>query len=131
MNSMRCQTSIRKQQRDVALKEHVARLYLKCFRCFIGMLQVLHIDVAYVAMVVRVCCKLMFPRFYLFFSYVCCKCVYLDVAYISHICCKCFIWMLRISVFQVFFKRFRCMFQRFICLETYVTSVVSEYFKNK
>jgi hypothetical protein len=27
---------------------------------------------------------------------VCCKCVYLDVAYILHIWCKCFIWMLRI-----------------------------------
>jgi hypothetical protein len=26
------------------------------------------------------------PMFYLFFSDVCCKCVYLDVAYVLHIC---------------------------------------------
>jgi hypothetical protein len=43
---------------------------------------------------------------YSIFLDVCCKCVYLDIAYVSHICCKCFIWMLRIftmilSVFQV------------------------------
>jgi hypothetical protein len=35
-------------------------------------------DVAYVAMVVHICCKRMFPMFHLF-SYVCCKSVYLDV----------------------------------------------------
>jgi hypothetical protein len=29
------------------------------------------------------------------FSDVCCKCVYLDVAYVSHICCMYFIWMLQ------------------------------------
>jgi hypothetical protein len=47
-------------------------------------------DVAYVAMVVYVCCKLLFSMFYLFLG-VCCKCVYLDVAYVSHICCMYFI----------------------------------------
>jgi hypothetical protein len=50
-------------------------------------------DVAYVAMVVYVCCKLLFPMFHLF-SDIYCKCVYLDVAYVSHIYCKCLIWML-------------------------------------
>jgi hypothetical protein len=50
-------------------------------------------DVAYVTMVVHVRCKCMALLFHLFFSYVCCKCVYLDIAYVSHICCKCFIWM--------------------------------------
>jgi hypothetical protein len=44
-------------------------------------------DVAYVAMVVHVCCKCLFPMFHLYFSNVCCKSVYLDVAYVSHICC--------------------------------------------
>jgi hypothetical protein len=39
-------------------------------------------DVAYIEMVVHVCCKRMFPMFHLFL-YLCCKCVYLDVAYIS------------------------------------------------
>jgi hypothetical protein len=74
---------------------------LKCFKCFIDMLQVFHMvvakldrDVADATMLVLVCCKLLFPMFHLFFSNVRCKCVYLDVAYVSHICCKCFIWML-------------------------------------
>jgi hypothetical protein len=46
-------------------------------------------DITYVAMVVHVCCKLLFLMFHLFFSDVYYKCVYLDVAYISHICCNC------------------------------------------
>jgi hypothetical protein len=66
--------------------------YFKCFRCFIGMLQVFHMNVAYVAMVIHVCCKLLFSMFH---SDICCKCSYLDVAYVSRICRKCFIWMLR------------------------------------
>jgi hypothetical protein len=37
-------------------------------------------DVAYVAMVMHVCCKL--PNVSSVFSYVCCKCVYLNIAYI-------------------------------------------------
>ena len=40
----------------------------KCFRYFIGMLQVFHMDVANVAMVVHVCCKLLFLMFHLFFQ---------------------------------------------------------------
>jgi hypothetical protein len=59
-------------------------------------------DVAYVAIVVHVCCKHLFPMFHLFFSDVCCKCVYLDVAYVSHIYCKCFILML--CMFAMVFK---------------------------
>jgi hypothetical protein len=42
--------------------------------CFVGMLQGFHMDVAkvdrdvaYVAMVVHICCKLLFPIFHLFF----------------------------------------------------------------
>jgi hypothetical protein len=43
-------------------------------------------DVAHVAMVVQVCCKLLFSMFHLFFSDVCCKCIYLDVVYVfTHI----------------------------------------------
>jgi hypothetical protein len=41
-------------------------------------------DVAYVAMVVHVCCTLLFPMFHPFF-YICCKSAYLDVAYVSRI----------------------------------------------
>jgi hypothetical protein len=51
---------------------HVASV---CFTCFKGMLQVFHSDVtkvdrnvAYVAMVVHVCCKLLFLIFHLFFQ---------------------------------------------------------------
>jgi hypothetical protein len=115
-----------KQRGDVVLKAHVASVCFKCFRCFRGMLQVFHTDfakvnrdVTYVAIVIHICCKFMFPMFYLFFPDVYCKCVYLDVAYVSDICYKCFIWMLRIfyNVFQVFLmcfcKYFRCMFQVF------------------
>ena len=42
-------------------------------------------DITYVVMVVHVCCNLLFPTFHLFFSDVCCKCVYLVVVYVSHI----------------------------------------------
>jgi hypothetical protein len=45
-------------------------------------------DVAYVAMIIHVCCKCLFP---MFFTDVYCKYGYLDVAYVSHKCCKCFI----------------------------------------
>jgi len=98
-------------------------MLLKCFRCFVGMFQVFHgniakvdRDVAYIAMIVHICCKCLFPMFDLFFSDVCFKCVYLDVLYVSHIC---FTHMLQIffldvayvrncfsSVFHVFFNMF-------------------------
>jgi hypothetical protein len=51
-------------------QRHVASVCFECFRCFTGM-------------------------FHLCFSNACCKCVYLDVAYVSHISCMCFIWMLQ------------------------------------
>jgi hypothetical protein len=47
--------------------------------------------VAYVAMVVHLCCTCVVPNVSPVFSDVCCKCVYLDVAYVSHICFRCFI----------------------------------------
>jgi hypothetical protein len=62
-------------------------------------------DVAYIAMVVLIYCKLLFSMLHLFFfSDVCCKCVYLDITYVSYICCKCFIWML--LCFTMVFKCF-------------------------
>ena len=39
-------------------------------------------NVARVAKVVHVRCKLMFSMFHLFFFDICCKCVYMDVAYV-------------------------------------------------
>jgi hypothetical protein len=49
-------------------------------------------DVAYVAMVVHVCCNGLLPMFHL------------DVAYVSDIYCLCFIWILRMvaMVFKCF-----------------------------
>jgi hypothetical protein len=95
-------------------------------------------DVAYVAMVVYVCCKVLFSMFHLTITaHVCCKCVYLDVAYASHVCCNCFIWMLRMvcNGFQVFLCVFAWVsdacFKCFICLQTYVTSVASRCFKSR
>jgi hypothetical protein len=68
-----------------------------------------------------------------YISHICCKYFYLDVAYISHICCKCF--YLNVAYvcndFQVFFRCFRSMFQVFICLLLYVTSVVSGCYKSR
>jgi hypothetical protein len=79
-------------------------------------------DVAYVAIAIHVCCK----------------CVYLDVAYVSHICCKCFIWMLHMfsngfsSVFQMFSASVSDLcFKCFICLQTYIVNVLSQCFKSR
>jgi hypothetical protein len=60
-------------------------------------------DVAYIAIAIQyvasVCSKC-----FICFSDICCKCVYLDVAYVSHICYKYFVWTLHMFAvdFQVF-----------------------------
>jgi hypothetical protein len=58
----------------VLLKAHVASVCFECPRCFKGILQMFHMDVAkvyrdtaYVAMVVYVCCKDLLPMFHLCF----------------------------------------------------------------
>jgi hypothetical protein len=50
------------------------------------------------------------PNVHMFLD-VCCKCVYVDIAYVLHICCKCFIWILRMfaMVFKCFCKCLRHM----------------------
>jgi hypothetical protein len=60
-------------QSNVVLKVYVANVCFRCFRCFRGMLQEFHIDVAkvyqdvaYVASVLKVCCKHLFKMFHLF-----------------------------------------------------------------
>jgi hypothetical protein len=65
---------------------------------------VFQMDVAYVTIIVHVCCKSLLPIFHLCFSDAWCKCVYLDVAYVLYIRCMCFIWMLR--MFAMIFKIF-------------------------
>jgi hypothetical protein len=58
---------------SIPLKTHVASACFKFFRCFIDMLHVFHADdaidcdVAYVAIIIHVYCKLLFPMFHLFF----------------------------------------------------------------
>jgi hypothetical protein len=100
---------------DVAIvSEAVASICFECFRCFRGILHVFQMDVAkvnrdvaYVAMVVHVCCKGLSLMFHLCFLDTCCKCVYLDVAYVSHIRCNC---CAGCNGFQFFFKCFRSVF---------------------
>jgi hypothetical protein len=82
------------------------------------MFQVFHMDVAkvnrdvaYVVVVARVCFKILFPMFHLFFQ--------MYVAYVSHICYKCFIWILRTCV--MVFKCFQVFFLQ--VFQTYVASV--------
>jgi hypothetical protein len=63
-------------------------------------------DVAYVTMVVYVCCKRLFLMFYLFFRRML-QVFYLDLQMFSDICCKYFIRMLHmfamdLKCFQVF-----------------------------
>ena len=73
-----------------------------------GMLHMLQANISSVLYVSEVCFICVFPD-------ACCKCVYLDVAYVSHIRCMCFIWML-LMVAVVF----RCFF---MCFQKHVSSV--------
>ena len=77
------------------LKAQVANVRFKCFK---GMLQVFHTDVAKVDRRYCICCNgctriLQASVFNVsfVFSGVRYKCVSLDVAYVSHICYNCFI----------------------------------------
>ena len=79
-------------------------------------------DVAYVAMVVHVCCKRLFPIFHLFFRRV------LQVCLSG--CCICFTHMLQVfyqmlHMFAVVFKYCQVFFQMF---QTHVSSVSSVFF---
>jgi hypothetical protein len=86
-------------------------------------------DVAYVAIVVHLCCKRLFPVFYLF-SDICCTCVH---TYVSSVLSG------RYVMFAIVFKCFSGVFANvsetcfkcFICLLLYVASIVSECFKTR
>jgi hypothetical protein len=57
------------------------------------------------------------------FSDICCKYVYLDVAYVSHICCKVFY----LDIAHAFAMTFKC-FQVFLqAFQTYVSSISSAF----
>jgi hypothetical protein len=96
-------------------------------------LQVFHIDIAkvdqdvtYVAMAIHVCCKRLFGMFHLFFSDICCKYFYLNVAYVSHIYCKKSLYLDVAYVLQCLFEVLSdifvsvsdACFKCFICLQT-------------
>jgi hypothetical protein len=71
----------------------------KCFTCFRPMLQVFHLDVAYVS---NICCKRLFKMFHLFQTYV--RSVFIWMlwllyTYVANVLCKCFTY-------------FRCMLQK-------------------
>ena len=56
-----------------------------------------HLDGAYVAMAIHVCCKCVFQMFQVFHLYV--ACFHLDVAYVAvaiHVCCKCMFEMFQL-----------------------------------
>jgi hypothetical protein len=94
-------------------------------------------DVVYVAMVVHVYCKLLFPMFYYFFF-----------IHMLQVClsgsCICFTHMLQMFYLDVAYvwKGFKCFsgvfacasdacFKCFICLQTYVASVACRRFKSR
>jgi hypothetical protein len=110
-------------------KAHVARVCLKCFRCFRGLLQLFHMyvakvdqDIAYVAMVVYICCKLLFLMFHLFFKRMLHVCL--------PECCICFTHMLQVFylnvpyVLQWFSNVFKCFCKYF---QMHVSSVSSVF----
>jgi hypothetical protein len=90
-------------------------------------------DVAYIAMVIHLCCKRLSPMFYLF-SDICCKCV-------SSGCCICFTHMLQVFHLDVayvlqwlhtsFSWCFRRLLQVFQLFRTYVISVSSRCCKSR
>jgi hypothetical protein len=94
-------------------------------------------DVAYVAMVVHICCKLLLPMFHLFFQMHVASVFIWILHMFSHICCKCSIWMLRMfcNGFQVFLDVFTnildACFMCFICLQMYVSNTASGCFKSR
>ena len=77
--------------------------------------------VAYVAMVVHVCCKRLFLMFYLFFRRMLQVCLF-DVAYVSYMYCKCFIWILH--MFAMDFECFQVFLQLF---QTHVSNILSVF----
>ena len=100
------------------LKLRVASVYFVCFKCFRGMLKVFHTDVtkvdwdvAHVAIVVHVCCKILFQCFICFFRrilQVCLfgHCIYFYINDASVLYGYC----VYLKIFKCFWKCFRRMF---------------------
>jgi hypothetical protein len=94
-------------------------------------------DIAYVAMVVHVCCKLLFPMFHLLFRRMLQVCLFwmlhifhTYVASVLSRCCVCFCNGFK-CFSDVFANVSDACSKCFICLQTYVASVASECFKSR
>jgi hypothetical protein len=128
---------------EMLFKTHVASVCLKCFGCFRGISQVFQMNVtkvdrnvAYVAMVVHVCCKDLFLMFYLCLNILlqvclfgCCIRFHIYVASVLSRYCICLQWFS--SVFHIFLQVFQSMFQVFQLSSTYVASVMSGCLKSR
>jgi hypothetical protein len=65
-------------------------------------------------------------KYFICFLDVCCRCVYLYVAYVLYICCECFIRMLHMfsnGFSSVFASISDACFKCFICLQTHIANV--------
>jgi hypothetical protein len=111
---------LRSSKKMFTLKEHVANVCFECFRCFKVCCKraKVHRDVAYVAMVLHVCCKDLLPMFHLCFR-----------TYVASV----FTWMLYMfaKVYMCFFQVFRsmlkvCVSNLSVVFQRYVASVLFE-----
>jgi hypothetical protein len=84
-------------------------------------------DVVYVAMVVHLCCKLLFSMFHLFFqTYVASVLIWMLHMFRAYVVCVLFGCYVCLQWFQVFFASISdTCFKCFISLMTYVASVAS------
>jgi hypothetical protein len=99
---------------SIHLQVSVCFKYFSCFQMYV---EVVYLDVAYVALAINVRCK----------------CMLSNVSAILNVCCKCFIWMLHMllwpftyvaSVCFKCFNCFKCMLQVFYLDVTYVAMVI-------
>jgi hypothetical protein len=134
--------------------KHVVAGNAVCFRHFILMFQMFHLDVAKVHLGCCICCNdnirhvasLCFKCYRCFQAYVssvpsrCCICCYgstrmfqvcvSNISYVSFLCCKCFIWMSKIrSECCICCYAYTRMFQVFHLFQAYVVNILSGCFK--
>jgi hypothetical protein len=107
--------------------------YFKCFICLRATLQGFHMDIAYIVMVVYICCKHLFLMFHLYILQVCLSecCIYFTYMLQSFYPNGAYVLQLFSCFFRCFYKCFDTCFKCFICIQMYVASVVSGCFKSR
>ena len=105
----------------------VASVCFKYFNCLKCILQVFHLDAAYVAVAIHVCCKCVFQMLQLFHLDV--ACFHLDVTYVAvaiRVCYKCTFQMFHLfqTMLQVFYLDIICCSGYTHVLQTYVLIVL-------